>query len=313
VWIFLAMVAAVGTALRDVATKQAVRGADPLLVAFALAGVPTVLLGAVVLAMGPAPPTDGFWLALLVSGGINAVATPLIVFALQRSDLSLVAPLTSLTPLFMLGTGAVVLGEVPGPIGVVGVITIVAGAWILALPARHEGVLAPFRAVLRDPGARAMLVVAALYSVSATYDKVGTQASSPLLWAASVNAVVAAVLGAVLAAAVRARRRAAPGSTAPARRPADLAHGTDGAGATVSGRRVVRVMFLAGLLAAAIAAAQMTAILLTLAAYVIAVKRTSTLFGVVLGHLVFGERHVRARLLGAAVMLAGFILLTAVG
>jgi drug/metabolite transporter (DMT)-like permease len=309
VWIALAMVAALGTALRDVATKQAVRGADPLLVALALAGVPAVLLGAVVLAAGPAPPTDGFWLALMVSGGINAVATPLVVVALQRSDLSLVAPLTSLTPLFMLGTGAIVLGEVPGVGGVLGVATIVAGAWLLALPARHEGVLGPFRAVQRDPGARAMLVVAFLYSISATYDKVGAQASSPLFWAASVNALVAVVLAGLAAAGLRAGPRPA---LAPA--PGTAAHAlATGPAASRRERRTGRLILLAGVLAAVIAAAQMTAILLTLAAYVIAVKRTSTLFGVLLGHLVFGEPHVRARLLGAAVMLAGFTLLTTGG
>jgi drug/metabolite transporter (DMT)-like permease len=290
VWIVLALAAAVCTALRDVASKHAGRRAGAATVGLGVAAVPAVLLGIIVLAGRPAAPGEGFWTALLISGGINAIATPLIVVALQRSDLSLVAPLTSLTPLFMLLTGAIVLGERPGPWGALGVGTIVIGAWFLALPARRQSALDPFRALLRDPGARAMLLVAFLYSISATYDKVGTQASSPLFWAAAINLVVTLVLGTlVLGARLRTRDR----PQAP----------------TADAVSALPIILLAGLLAAIMAAAQMTALLLTLAAYVIAVKRISTLFGVLLGHSVFHERHVRQRLVGALVMLAGFALL----
>jgi drug/metabolite transporter (DMT)-like permease len=346
VWILLALVAALAAALRDVASKHAVRRASPLAVALGVAAVPAVLLGAIVLVTSaltdqPVRPGDGFWTALLVSGGINAIATPLIVLALQRSDLSLVVPLTSLTPLFMLATGIVVLGEWPGPWGVTGVAIIAVGAWLLALPAADDAgagpaqhartpvltsALAPVRALARDSGARAMLVVAFLYSISSTYDKVGTQASSPLAWAAAVNLVVALVLAAILAARLLgARGRPEPGAgpglgiraTSPAVTPPAVvvsrarakeppARTDDDAGGP---HPVLPTILLAGLLAAIMAAAQMTALLLTLAAYVIAVKRTSTLFAVLLGRSVFHEPQTRQRLAGAAIMLAGFTLL----
>lgn len=295
-WIALALLTAVCTALRDVASKHATRRADPVVVALGVATVPALALGAIALAGGIAPPGDGFWLALLVSGSVNAVATPLIVVALKHSDLSLVAPVTSLTPLFMLATGALVLGELPGPSGMAGVAVIVAGAYLLSVSEVRAGPLAPFRALLRDRGARAMLVVAFLYAFSATYDKVGTTASSPMLWAAAIHLVTALALLPLAVWRVRRTRtlaRTAGGDTAA--RPAN--------GAAVS-------IFLAGALTAIGAAAQMTALLLTLAAFVIAVKRTSTLFGVLFGHSLFREARVGERLLGAAVMLAGFVMVT---
>lgn len=282
-WIALALLTAVCTALRDVASKHATARADPVVIALGMAAVPAVALGAAAAVQGMPAPGPGFWPALVWSGGINAIATPLIVLALKRSDLSLVAPVTSLTPLFMIGTGAVVLGEVPGPVGIAGVSVIVAGAYLLSVSEVHAGVLEPFRVLVRDPGARVMLVVAFLYSISAAYDKVGTVASSPLLWGAAIHAVTAAAL---LPLALW-RRRRAPGSRGAA--PAILA---------------------AGVFTAIGAAAQMTALLLTLAAFVIAVKRTSTLFGVLLGHSLFREARVTQRLLGAAVMLAGFVVVT---
>lgn len=314
-WVLLALVAAVGTALRDVASKRAVRRADPIVVALGIAAVPAIALGAIVLVAGPAAPGPGFWLALLISGGINAVTTPLVVVALQRSDLSLVAPLTSLTPLFMLGTGVVVLGELPGPAGMAGVVTIVAGAYLLALPERSTGPLGPLRALLHDPGARAMLLVAFLYSISATYDKVGARASSPLFWAAAVHALVALALAPLAARRLATRHQAdRPQAARPQAdrpqpgRPQPV--GQSPATGHPDRSPWPADILLAGTFAAIIAAAQMTAILLTLAAHVIAVKRTSTLFGVAFGHSVFGERHVRERMLGAAVMVVGFLLLT---
>lgn len=293
-WIALTLLTAVCTALRDVASKRAVRGADPILVALGVAGVPAVGLGAIVLAGGPSAPGPGFVLALAVSGGINAVATPMIVVALQRSDLSLVAPVTSLTPLFMVATGAAVLGELPEPAGLVGVAVIVVGAYLLSVSEVRAGPLEPLRALLRDRGARAMLVVAFLYSISAAYDKVGTRASSPLLWAAAIHAVTALALAPVAAWRHRRRTRRPDG---PMLIPATT-------------RRAMPAVLLAGAFTAIGAAAQMTALMLTLAAYVIAVKRTSTLFGVLLGRSVFREERTGERLLGAAVMLAGFLLVT---
>ncbi|MBW3552722.1 MAG: EamA family transporter [Gemmatimonadetes bacterium] len=299
-WIVLALVTAVCTALRDVASKHATARADAVVVALGVAGVPAVTLGALVLFRGVVALGEGFWLALAISGGINAVATPLIVVALRRSDLSLVAPVTSLTPLFMIATGAVVLGEVPGLLGMLGVTVIVAGAYLLSISERHAGPLEPFRALVRNPGSRAMLFVAFFYAISATYDKVGTGASSPLMWAAAVNAVSAAALAPLAWWRWRRWKRA------------EARGRVSGMPLPGRARRIgpLPAILLAGLFTAIGAAAQMTALMMTLAAFVIAVKRTSTLFGVLLGHSVFREERVRERLLGAAVMLAGFVLVT---
>lgn len=300
-WIALALLTAVCTALRDVASKHATRTVDPVLIALGVAGVPAIVLGGIVLASGPAAPAQGYWTALLVSGGINALATPLIVVALQRSDLSLVSPLMSLTPLFMLATGTFVLGELPAPTGMAGVAVIVLGAYLLSTSRRGADPLLPFRALLRDPGARLMLLVAFLYSVSATYDKVGTTASSPFFWAASTQAVTA--LGIAPVALWRLRRKGE-------RRPTHKVAGPPGEAPRLAGLGGATAILLAGALTTVAAAAQMTALTLTLAAFVIAVKRTSTLFSVLLGRSVFREEAAGRRLVAAAVMLAGFILVT---
>jgi drug/metabolite transporter (DMT)-like permease len=286
VWILLSLVAALGATGRESLVKSVMRDGDEVPVAFIIAaGCAALLLPAGLLAGGRVHGED-FWWALLVSGGINAIAAVMVARAVHLSDLSLVSPLQSTTPLFMIVTGAVLLGEMPDATGMAGIAVVVAGAWLLNLRDRRAALLDPFRALGRDPGARLFLGVAALFSISAAVDKVGVLASAPLLWAGAVNAFVVLALGARLAATDRAGLLRRCLAAAPAR---------------LAGAAAIMSIGLA---------AQMMALPLTLAAYVIAVKRSSALFSVLAGRVLFGEPAFMRRLAGAAVMLAGFILLT---
>jgi uncharacterized membrane protein len=56
----------------------------------------------------------------------------------------------------------------------------------------------------------------------------------------------------------------------------------------------------------------MTAIEMTLASYVISIKRTSILIGSIYGFLFFSEKDIKARLTGALVMVLGVFLITVV-
>ncbi|MEN8376152.1 MAG: EamA family transporter [Gemmatimonadota bacterium] len=284
-WLILALIAAVGIATREVLVKRARRAVDEFRVVFwAAAGAALLLLPLAIVAGEPLQ--DGFWGALAVSGGINAVAALLIARAVHGSDLSLVSPLKSLTPVFMLVTAPLIIGETASAVGMAGVVVIVAGAYLLSEP-EGEGILAPYRALARDTGAREMLVVAAIFSVSAVVDKIGVIASGPFAWAAAINVFVAISVAPWALGAWRQGPQPARGATA------DLAG--------------------AALATAVALAAQMAAITLTAAAYVIAVKRTSVLFAVLAGGLLFGERATRRRLVAALIMLAGFALVTLAG
>jgi len=60
-----------------------------------------------------------------------------------------------------------------------------------------------------------------------------------------------------------------------------------------------------GFFSAAMIVSHFIALGMTDVAYMISVKRTSLLFSVVYGRVIFGEEHTGARLIGAAVMVAG--------
>ena len=56
-------------------------------------------------------------------------------------------------------------------------------------------------------------------------------------------------------------------------------------------------------------ASHMTAISLTKVAYMISLKRTSMIMGVIYGYFLFKEKNIRERLAGAVIMFIGFVMI----
>lgn len=282
-WFPLALLAALFEALKDVVMKKSLRDVPEYLVAWSWMFFALPFLGLALLLAGLPPLGEQFWVALLLSGSLNALAISLYVRAINASDLSVTVPMIAFSPLFLLVTAPVILGELPTFWGIVGVMLVVAGAYLLNIKQRHQGYLAPYRALLRERGPKLMLAVAFLWSISATIDKIGVQNSSPTLWILALHGFIGLLL-----------------TPAALRRP--------GSAGYLRGN--LPYLLLMGLCSAVVVLAQMTAITLTLVAYVISVKRTSTLLGVLFGYLFFQESNIRERLLGAAIMLLGVFCIT---
>jgi len=317
-WLALSLFTAASIAVRDAIVKRGASALDEYTAVLGISAT-TVLVLLLPFLFIPFPPLErGVLVGLAGSGGPNLIAYVLLAKAVKYSDLSLVAPLMGLTPLFLLVTSPLIVGEVAGPLGMVGVLLIVIGTYVLNLRDFRHGPLAPLRALARERGARYMLGVAFLWSISANYDKIGIEASSPLAWPLLVNLLIAVVMGGL----VLARRRMpalrvgrAAGGQAAADR--DDAAGEAGVAAGRAIGKVApgparhvewRILAVGGAVNALSISAQMYALTLTLVPYVIAVKRSSVLFSVVLGALAFGEARIRERALGAVLILGGIVL-----
>lgn len=289
-WLLLALFTGAGVAVRDAVLKRGSGAFDEYRTILGIS-VTTALLLAVPFLFVPFPPLGPRLVEALIGSGVpNIVAYVLLAKAVKLSDLSLVAPLMGLTPLFLLVTSPIIVGEVPGPLGVAGVVLIVIGTYVLNARDIRRGPLEPLRAVARDPGARLMLGVAFIWSISANYDKIGIEASSALAWPLLLNLVIALTIGVIVASRGRRGLHAAlPDRPRPRRRESWYV----AAGGAVNAASLV---------------AQMTALTLTLVPYVIAVKRTSVLFSVLIGALLFREQRIRERAAGAVLILAGVVL-----
>lgn len=283
-WIVLSFLTALCESLKDVFSKKGLTNVDEYVIAwslrfFALPFLLPMLLFVRIPALG-----NQFWPALLFGGGLNVVTTILYMKAIKQSALSLTVPMVAFTPLFILITSPLMIGEWPSFWGVLGVLFIVAGSYVLNLGERQRGYLAPFRALLQERGPRLMLITAFLWSITANFDKIGVQNSSPIFWSIALSVFSALVLFPIM---LHKSKREAK-------------------------QILMRSQVLApiGFFGALTAIFQMTAISLTLVAYVIAMKRTSAVMSVVWGHLIFKEKGVKERLVGAGIMVTGVMLIS---
>lgn len=304
-WLLLALLAALFSAVAETIRKRLVRDMDPWLASFAASLFAALALAPVVVAQGLFLPGARFWVALAVSGTINVAAIVLVSRAYQLSDLSLLAPLKGTTPIFTMLVALVLLAEFPSVVGLAGVVTLAFGTWIVSSSLGGTGITEPLLALWDDRGARRMLLVAFLFGVASVVDKVGVLASSPLMWGLGLQGTMA--LGTGLG-VIRWGGRAPGGGS----RDGGSGEGSSRA-RTGAGAGAWLLALGAGVATAVMMFGQMTALETGLAAYVIAVKRLEILLVVLTGGLLFKERRLATRALGALVMLAGLGMLALAG
>jgi drug/metabolite transporter (DMT)-like permease len=231
------------------------------------------------------PLGNEFYRAALTALPLEIVALFLYVKALKLSPLSLTVPFLSLTPLFLLVIPSIMLGERISTGGGIGVALIASGSYLLNLKSLRNGLLEPFRAIFRERGSLFMIVVALIYSITSTLGKQAITASSPFMFAAFYFPLMALAITPI----------ALWNSRGSAWMPA------------------LRAAALPGLCCAVEIVTHMVAVSLTNVAYMIAVKRTSLLMGVLYGHFMFREEGLKERLLGAILMVTGVALILTVG
>lgn len=278
-WLILGIFTAFFEAVKDVFSKQNLKKSDEYVVAWSLSFFSVIFLTPWVIYTGIPALNSQFWISLLIGGSINAVTTLLYIKAIKVSDLSLTVPLVALTPLFMLLTSPLIVGEYPKFFDYIGILLIVAGSYLLNIKEKSQGYLAPFKALLNEPGPKFMLIVAFLWSITSNFDKIGVKNSSPIFWLFSLFGTMTILLLPVLL-------QKTPNPS----------------------RKIIKqlpMLAAMGFFNAVGVLCQMQALTLTLVVQVIAIKRTSVLMGVLFGHFIFKEKDIQQRLLGAGIMILG--------
>ncbi len=278
-WLILGIFTAFFEALKDVFSKQNLKKSDEYVVAWSLSFFSVIFLTPWVIYTGIPALNSQFWFSLLIGGSINAVTTLLYIKAIKVSDLSLTVPLVALTPLFMLLTSPLIVGEYPTFFDCIGILLIVAGSYLLNIKEKSQGYLAPFKALVNEPGPKLMLIVAFLWSITSNFDKIGVKNSSPIFWLFSIFGTMSVLLLPI------------------------LLHKTPN-----PSRKIIKqlpMLAAMGFFNAVGVLCQMQALTLTLVVQVIAIKRTSVLMGVLFGHFIFKEKDIQQRLLGAGIMILG--------
>lgn len=250
---------------------------------------------------------SGFFPAVAVTVSINILATILFYRALSKTDLSLCVPMLAFTPVFLILTSFLILGELPSLPGAVGILLVTAGAYMLHLEycnRRPVSFTAPFCALRHDRGMQMMLVVAFLYSISVNYDKRVVIESDPVFGAAVVLFLIALPF---LLATLYFR------SGGPSPSPAPFVSPSEKPDTPAFFVPPLFVYLAIGAVLALEAIAINTAYTVSVVPYVITVKRLAIFFSVLFGGLLLGERQLGGRILGGVVMIAGTVLIGLLG
>ncbi len=283
-WFSFALLCALSVAGADALCKGAMAKSGTCLVAwvrvayaapFLLALIPFIEMPALDLT---------FAMVCCVLLPIDLLALLLYIKAISVSPLSLTLPFLALTPVFLIGTSFLLLGEFPGKIALCGIFLVVAGAYLLNVHTRREGLAGPFKSIFREKGSVLMIIVAFLFSISSCLGKIAVSHSSPMFFCMFDPVAEAAIIFLILIFKYRTPM------VDMVSRPA--------------------LFFAIGCVAAVAIGCHFKAISMVDVAYMISVKRTSMVFGVIFGAVFFKESNIRERLLGCAVMVAGVMLIS---
>jgi drug/metabolite transporter (DMT)-like permease len=290
-WLGFTLICAFALASADALTKRSLTGRDVrelTLVRFTVPGV--LLLPWLFTQPLPALPL-AFWLWMVVLLPAEIVAMLLYQRAIRDHPLALTLPYLAFTPVLVALIGWLVLGETVSPTGLAGILLIVFGGWLLNIHRNTANgfwrqAVAPLAAIWENHGSRQMLGVATIYAFTAVGGKRAMAHATPETFGALYFALLG-LLTLILFGATRPLRL-----------------------------RVAREKPLAvigvGVLMAVMVVTHFMAISKVEAAYMIAVKRTSLLFGILYGAVLFREAHVGRNLAAGALMVAG-VALIAVG
>jgi drug/metabolite transporter (DMT)-like permease len=282
-WLPLALGAALSVALADLALKSYFADLSPYTMCLARWLFPLPFLALVGLTLKWPALDSTFWLAGAAALPLELLAAFLYMQVLKICPLSLCIPLLAFTPVFLILTGWLLLGEALNLAGLVGIGLVAAGSYFLGLGNARFAWWEPLAALAREPGARLMLAVAALYSLTSALGKLAILHSEPAFFGVFYPAVVG---GSMLAVYPVSRARE---------------------GGILASRWLLGL--LVGVAVAAEILCHVFGMSLAPAAYLIGVKRLSILFSVILGGLLLQERPFRPRLVAAVLMVTGVALI----
>jgi drug/metabolite transporter (DMT)-like permease len=248
--------------------------AIPLLAPFALAT--------------PMPPLNKtFLLALSADVILNLVAFTAYYGAIRRTDLSIAMPLVALTPVYMLLTSRLILGESASTAGWSGVLLAGFGCYLLgAAGAKHP--LDPLKKIIADPGARLAFLTGIIWSITANLEKVAVLNSSPIWFPMSFQCLFSLLYFPVWFRLPKEQR-------------------------IPQNRQAWNLVLLHCITGILLYVVQMNVLQWTLAQYVVAVKRSGIIVSVVAGIWWFKEEHGIFRLMATLIILTGVILILLAG
>lgn len=226
-----------------------------------------------------------FYPAILGAVTADLFAIACMSMSLHVSQMARNVPLLAFTPVFLLFTGQLLLGEFPSPAGLLGVLVIVAGSYWLAEERAQTTLTEPIRLLFKDRGALYMLGAAAGFAVAGPLFKTAVLNSSPYFCLAVSLPLGTLIYGSYIGIKERSFATLFPQ------------------------KNELRLLMLLGIGVFGVALTTNWAFLTGLTSYVVSVKRLSILFNIFIGSLVFREKDIKRYFLAGGIMVGGAVII----
>lgn len=282
-WFALAVVCAIAVASADAFTKKYFQGNSAYEIVIVRFGLTGLLLLPLLIAQPHPDLQPAFWWLLVIMVPCELLAMFFYMKAIRDYPLSLTLPFLAFTPVIITITAFALLGETITLAGLAGILLVVAGSYVLHIQ-QADGRqintwLQPFRAIITNRGSQLMLLVAALYSITAVLGKAALEYTEPMFFA-SFYFVLLGLATLLLLPVLGARS------------------------VRVVGTKPFSSLLVAGFMAVMIVTHFM-ALDQVETAYMITVKRTSLLFGLLYGAYLFHERRLNQNLFAGCLIVLG--------
>lgn len=281
-WLIFALLNPVSESTRSLFIKKASGQVDPLVISWSNNLIP-FLLFPISLFFIELKFNTQFWIGFIGSGTIQIINTVLYMRAISKGDISTVMPMLSFTPLVLLFTAPILVGEFPSLLGLGGVVLIVVGSYLLNIDLKNMSVLEPLRAIIRNKGTRLMLIVATLWGISGAFDKMALNNSSVFQYITFLNIVVFISTTIMVVSQKKFDLRKI--------------------------REAKTNLLMVSFLTTCSYILHFAAISMTLVAYVVSLKRLTGMFSVLIGSYFLQEPKMKQRLGGATVMFIGVLMI----
>lgn len=285
-WFVLSLLCAYFMATAETLSKILMRDNDEWTIGTAMVVLALPFILPLLVGRASLPITRDLMILIAIQIPFEILAYYIYLSAIRIAPLSLSVPYLSFTPVFTILTAALLLHESISLQGFLGILMVTVGAYVLNIEQHIHHPLAPLKAIFKSSGSRRMLVVALIWSLTSALGKKGVQLSDPVFFGVFYMTALAIPMLGIAGWRIKRQR-----STV-----------------NLKGRNGIWVV-LGGLATALSMIAHFHAIKLAPVSYMIAVKRTSLIFSVLYGGLIFKEEHIRRRLLGTGIMLSGVVIL----
>lgn len=278
-----ALISSVGLLL----VKRILKEADIYLYLFWTEVFTSIVLFCIIKFLFQFPSVDKiFYMNITIAAILDIAAAILASKAIKIREISLLAPVSAFNPVFTAIISYFSLGEKIAPQGIVGILLVCVGAYLLQLSEVKKGIMDPIKAFLSDKGILLILAAYFIWAITPIFQKTAILHTLPnvppfssLIEGLMILPVYFVLVMSLSSGKVRLTKKLYPWFVS------------------------------VGLLAGVGSAAGFMVFNLTSLGIATAVFKLSMIFSVILGWIFFKEHSFKERILGSSVMLAGVLLL----